>query len=271
MSDCCKNTKDEVAEPESCQVCGEPLATAPVVLCQKCSTPHHRECWRYNRGCSVYGCACRTFKAPSPALSNAGEGTFTSLQPTSNVTFAILLTSAIFVLLASIGVTTFFATPLPMVVGIPAYIFALLSSIFYKQGHYQLTFDNDKGTVNRQLVVQGRRIFEAERDWLKASDIVEVHLHRYMDLQFGATEEVYAALQDGSRQLIQWTRPANKRYQTMPQMANLEQLAEKVADFADTTVRLIENQLPPTEEEIRLAAEERKAVDGQEPPPLLEE
>jgi hypothetical protein len=42
-----------------CRVCGVALAGA-TVSCGKCSTPHHRECWDYNGGCSVYACGGRT-------------------------------------------------------------------------------------------------------------------------------------------------------------------------------------------------------------------
>ena len=38
-----------------CQVCGAAMEEA-VVLCSKCRTPHHEECWTYNGACSTYGC-----------------------------------------------------------------------------------------------------------------------------------------------------------------------------------------------------------------------
>jgi hypothetical protein len=38
-----------------CGVCGEGLHSRKVT-CAKCQTPHHRECWEYGGGCSVYGC-----------------------------------------------------------------------------------------------------------------------------------------------------------------------------------------------------------------------
>jgi hypothetical protein len=49
-----------VAAPASgkgtqCQVCGSEL-DRDLVSCGACATPHHRECWDYNRGCSTYGC-----------------------------------------------------------------------------------------------------------------------------------------------------------------------------------------------------------------------
>lgn len=49
---------DAVAIPAGdviCKVCGDPV-TSGVVYCVRCQTPHHRECWNYGHGCSVYGC-----------------------------------------------------------------------------------------------------------------------------------------------------------------------------------------------------------------------
>ncbi len=42
----------------ACQVCGDPVETDRV-LCKRCRTPHHRECWEYLGGCSTFGCATR--------------------------------------------------------------------------------------------------------------------------------------------------------------------------------------------------------------------
>ncbi len=38
-----------------CQVCGWAMEQR-VVLCSKCRTPHHEECWTWNGACSTYGC-----------------------------------------------------------------------------------------------------------------------------------------------------------------------------------------------------------------------
>jgi Prokaryotic RING finger family 1/Protein of unknown function (DUF3137) len=47
---------DEDEGPPICKVCGEPVAGGAVVVCSVCSTPHHRDCWEYVGGCSIYGC-----------------------------------------------------------------------------------------------------------------------------------------------------------------------------------------------------------------------
>ena len=41
-----------------CQICGTD-ARMPWVRCDACETPHHRDCWSYNGGCSTYGCNTR--------------------------------------------------------------------------------------------------------------------------------------------------------------------------------------------------------------------
>jgi hypothetical protein len=38
-----------------CQVCGSAMEER-VVVCARCRTPHHEECWTYNGSCSTYGC-----------------------------------------------------------------------------------------------------------------------------------------------------------------------------------------------------------------------
>jgi hypothetical protein len=38
-----------------CQICGWAMERR-VVLCVKCRTPHHEECWTWNGACSTYGC-----------------------------------------------------------------------------------------------------------------------------------------------------------------------------------------------------------------------
>jgi hypothetical protein len=44
-----------------CKVCGDPFDGEEIVFCRVCDTPHHRDCWRYFGGCSVYACGERRF------------------------------------------------------------------------------------------------------------------------------------------------------------------------------------------------------------------
>jgi hypothetical protein len=49
-----------------CMVCGEELIE-DVVLCRRCKTPHHRDCWAYYGACSTYGCKEAEFVIPRVA------------------------------------------------------------------------------------------------------------------------------------------------------------------------------------------------------------
>jgi Prokaryotic RING finger family 1/Protein of unknown function (DUF3137) len=49
-------TWEEDTGPPTCKVCGEPVADLDVIACSVCNTPHHRDCWEYVGGCSIYGC-----------------------------------------------------------------------------------------------------------------------------------------------------------------------------------------------------------------------
>lgn len=52
--------------PVICKVCGDDL-DHEVVICRRCRTPHHRECWHYYGACSTYGCGETRFDLPHNA------------------------------------------------------------------------------------------------------------------------------------------------------------------------------------------------------------
>lgn len=56
----------QTLEDVLCKICGEDIVT-DMVFCQRCKTPHHGECWQYNRCCSVYGCGETTYARPQAA------------------------------------------------------------------------------------------------------------------------------------------------------------------------------------------------------------
>lgn len=45
----------EDAGPPICKVCGEAIV-AEFVTCGQCRAPHHRDCWEFIGGCSIFGC-----------------------------------------------------------------------------------------------------------------------------------------------------------------------------------------------------------------------
>jgi hypothetical protein len=48
-----------------CQVCGEPI-TSDKVICRRCKTPHHQDCWEYYGSCSTYGCPESSYLVATP-------------------------------------------------------------------------------------------------------------------------------------------------------------------------------------------------------------
>ena len=40
----------------TCPVCACSLGEEQLKCCPACETPHHADCWEYNKGCAIYGC-----------------------------------------------------------------------------------------------------------------------------------------------------------------------------------------------------------------------
>ena len=70
--------------PKICPYCQSPIRPEePAVYCESCHTPHHRNCWEENRGCTTYGCRGHSASsAVSPSnQTNQNPG---SLPPVQN-------------------------------------------------------------------------------------------------------------------------------------------------------------------------------------------
>jgi hypothetical protein len=52
-----------IIEDACCQICGEAMVR-DIVLCRRCKTPHHRDCWHYAGNCSTYGCGETEYLLP---------------------------------------------------------------------------------------------------------------------------------------------------------------------------------------------------------------
>jgi hypothetical protein len=53
-------TVPDDAGPPLCKVCGEAIDGQPRMICLTCKTPHHRDCWEFVGGCSIFGCKGKT-------------------------------------------------------------------------------------------------------------------------------------------------------------------------------------------------------------------
>lgn len=55
-----------------CQVCGEVRPEEPLVVCTRCSTLHHLDCWVFTGHCSTYGCGSTGAEGEETALRDRG-------------------------------------------------------------------------------------------------------------------------------------------------------------------------------------------------------
>jgi hypothetical protein len=62
----------QIIDHASCRICGEEM-NSEIVICRRCQTPHHRDCWDYNGGCATYGCRETLYLVPRRALLTREE------------------------------------------------------------------------------------------------------------------------------------------------------------------------------------------------------
>lgn len=51
-----------------CKICGEEIREQ-MVVCRRCKTPHHQECWEYSGACSVFGCRETAYFVPPVGIA----------------------------------------------------------------------------------------------------------------------------------------------------------------------------------------------------------
>lgn len=62
-----EETAAPLLQDVTCQVCGESVVVE-MVICRRCKTPHHMDCWQYYGACSTYG--CRETRYVLPAITD---------------------------------------------------------------------------------------------------------------------------------------------------------------------------------------------------------
>ena len=259
--------KDEIKPAEkpkesavsACQICGEPLDDTTVVCCRKCKTPHHRDCWRYNRGCAVFGCGCRTFE-DAKALAIHGEPFSVScpavlgLMQRFSVVFGLMI---FFMVFTRLELGLLFKPFIPIFFMLMAFTVAMVMH----RARVRLTFYPGKNYIEHSRMI-GKRVIYKQKEWLSIDDIVEVHVHSIEDPDHGIDKTLYLALKDGSRHLVQRMKNLG---QTIADGDDIEETAERIAAVADTTVRFISGDEAPTVEEIKEAAAELELKESSKP------
>lgn len=62
-----------VVSDAQCRICGEAMLRE-IVICRRCKTPHHFDCWEYAGGCATYGCRETQFQMPATPEPLASPG-----------------------------------------------------------------------------------------------------------------------------------------------------------------------------------------------------
>lgn len=244
--------KAALVRPARCQVCGEALE-GDLVACRDCETLHHRSCWRYNKGCAVYGCSCR-------ASVDVGGDEAEELPPLVIEQPFVRDPRVLLPLFLLIGVVApFFPAILAVGPFMPILVLVAfsLSMMLIKEGKWVVEIDGARKRIDRTLQVKRHALPRSATPWIDMKRVVEVHHHRWEDPRRGRLEEVWLALEDGSRELLNktWWGRNSPRSRFEGQV-----LADQVAALVDGTVRTFKTRRAPSRDEVLEAAEERRLL-----------
>jgi hypothetical protein len=235
----------------SCPVCGEPLFDREVVVCTRCNTPHHDECWHYNKSCATFGCRClisRSLRPTDDFQSSEGNKdltlTFRPESPGTAFDYIFIILSSLLVAAGAILEGPVLLTLAGLVSAVGWTFIKTIQSVLTEQQTTVLTMSNEI-RISRTL---GGRL-ESHIRTIGKDDILELHLSRYHDtgekrlVGVPSIYEIHALLTDGSRVQL-W-----RQVKAMP-LDETEALAERLAASLDTTIRLLEGDDTPSREAI---------------------
>ena len=141
------------AQRPKCPVCAYPVNDSDPVTCPRCDTPHHRDCWEYTGGCSMFGCDAdrwvpalrddRAFRALKSRIDlwlyfyQASWGAFGIIAIMTAATLPLAVLSLSFLFLYSLlsaalripGIHTVLPDLIPMVI-FPIWVTMLLAAVF---------------------------------------------------------------------------------------------------------------------------------------------
>lgn len=261
MDDACPG-KASATPPSvpTCQVCGEPLAGRAVVQCSTCATPHHLECWRFNKGCSMYGCGSRSCEKPPTELEAGIAGGFSLVSELPSARQADPAEILGLMVLVTVMAAGAFLPSSAAFLGAVAVFGAILAGVVVRDafGTQELLVDVNRKAVDRRLRLAGRTVTR-QKDWLDLSRVAELHLHREVALGKGVPGlvrfRIDALMADGTLRTV-YLKTA------MVGADHPEQhraVAERLAAAADCIVRSFEDGVIPTKDELVEAAAQRRA------------
>jgi len=228
---------EEPASPPAapvCPVCGEAFSRSTVVLCRECSAPHHRKCWKFNKGCATYGCRCRTFVLPPVA---AGDELVFSARGTPDPFWVILLVPLF--IGGLVGLPAVLGKALFEVV-FPVLLFGFVSGILGATVGPLLTerrylLSPGEGAIHRQVRFGPLKVSE-RKAWKTFSDVEELEVRSARVLGGQKGQEAHQQLQlwmrdkEGTRHLLD-TAHTSERDSVIDK-------AQAAADVLDSTLEL---------------------------------
>ena len=247
-----KDTALTVSTP-TCQVCGESLSQRAVVLCRRCSTPHHLECWRFNKGCSMYGCGSRISQKPPTELELNNQGPFVvkaGRVRTTSITGREFLAFFLPFLFLCFGSIYLESSPI-IFATVAFYVFVLFGSLLKDACEHTLFVSPEEGLIDRTTTLLGMTV-KSEKAWLKCDEMVELHVQREVQMTAHGTrifQNLYALTKDGERKPL-YGKVIDP---VVDKGTEIEVVAEKLATCADCTVREFDAGVEPTSEELQEA------------------
>ena len=130
--------------------------------------------------------------------------------------------------------------------------------ILYHSFYYKLECDPETGMISRQPFFYGYKVGE-EKEWLSIDEIVEIHLHTTVHISGRTHKQLFLVRDDGSRIKVEDTLTLLR--QAPPwRSTNLEALAQRLAEFSDTTIRLVQGAEAPPLQEVLESARARDLI-----------
>ena len=240
-----------------CKICGESLREKPIVLCKRCQTPHHNDCWHYNEGCATFGCGSRIFRQERPSDGLVKVGDRDSISYSFEIGYQytgwdtlIFALSFLTLIIGFILMSTFYY-PGPTVILVGLSMPLVLTFFRSLQGSItaqQTTIDPLNGYIHLFRTIKGKLAHGHQR--IAMNELQELQLTSHYEVFQNpkpmTIHRLMAICKDGSA--VQIWRQNYKMDQ-----AELEAWVERLSFAASTTVRFIEeDEKAPPEDEIPL-------------------
>ena len=201
----------------------------------------------------MYGCGSRISQKPPTDLELSNKGPFvihagrvrrTSITAKEFIGFFIPFVFLCFLCVYLASPTVIFST-------VGFYFLVLMFSLFKDSCQHTLFVSPEEGLIDRATTFIGMTLYK-EKQWLLREDVVELHLQREVQMTAQGTrvyQNLFALTSDGKRKPL-YGKVIDP---SVDKGSEIEVVAEKLATFADCTVREFEPGVEPTKQELQEA------------------